>query len=118
MNHVIIYMMVTHFIADFLLQTRKMGQLKSSKPLWLLAHISIIFICFIPFGFKFAMSNALIHAIIDALLWNVYKVLVYLKHPGITKDNFKYWLDPWFYHTIGFDQLLHYLTLYILWSYL
>lgn len=105
-------MMFVHFVADFLAQSRKMGKLKASHPLWLLFHIGIIFIFFLPFGVKFSMMNAVGHLIVDAVLWNAYKLSVKIRHPKARAETFKYWGDKWFYSTIGFDQFLHYATLW------
>lgn len=69
---------VAHFVADFLLQPRKMGKLKSEKPLWLLGHLAIQFAVFYPFaGWKFALANAAIHGVIDWNIWRLYKLKVY-----------------------------------------
>lgn len=140
---------LTHFVADFLLQSRKMGKNKSSSWKYLGMHISIIFLAFLPFGFLFALINALCHAIIDRNIWNLYKIYAAnviqtkierdLSHVSeeflldwnsfptkkeefvrtkakYYSENFKYWEDHWFYATIGFDQLLHALTLIVLYN--
>lgn len=39
----LIWLMVLHFIADFLLQSREMGQKKSNEVKWLLKHLAIQF---------------------------------------------------------------------------
>ncbi len=124
------YMILVHFIADWVFQTRRMGKLKSSHPLWLLFHILIIWVCFLPFGLEFSTWNAGFHAIIDVTLWNLYKIkVVYPKYrqtikfcPDISrKDAWKmaknaakrhrFLVDPWFKWTVGFDQMCHYTTL-------
>jgi hypothetical protein len=134
-------LLVLHFIADFILQSREMGKKKSSEWRWLLAHLSIQFGIFLFVGWKFALANALVHGLIDWNIWKLYKLsahlrinkrvdLVYLvkfmeegKHPkpSFKKNLYKkevagwqYWEDHLFYTTIGFDQLLHGLTLYYL----
>lgn len=123
-------MMLTHFVADWLLQSRKMGKFKSSHPLWLCAHIGIIWVCFLPFGLELSTWNAGIHAVIDVVLWNLYKVRVvapkYLNirrfAPALTRREalhtaiveakaFNFFNDPVFKWTVGFDQMLHYATL-------
>lgn len=110
---------ITHFIADFLLQSREMGKNKSSNYKFLSQHIGIIFVCFLPFGLKFAAANALIHAIIDKNIWNLYKLYVVSLYESERDAAYhEYWEDHWFYATIGFDQLLHALTLIVLFNYL
>lgn len=137
------YLFVLHFIADFLLQSREMGKKKSKELKWWAAHISIQFLVFL-FGLwdfvgpdvalKFAALNAIIHGVIDATIWNVYGWFVFQrtfkeasqggikwqkkKHVEWLKKNWSYWEDHWFYTTIGFDQLLHTLTLLAVWNYL
>jgi hypothetical protein len=139
------YMMVIHFIADFLLQSREMGQKKSSEPIWLIRHLLIQYFVFAillsPFlglamSMLFALCNALIHGVIDWYIWRGYKWSVSKRIyddkgnpyvPGVSEgypnhslmsdaDNsfnppkapeWRYWLDHWFYATIGLDQLLH-----------
>lgn len=110
--------LITHYVADFVLQSRKMGQNKSSSLKYLSLHVLIIFLCFLPFGLKFAFYNALIHAIIDGTIWNGYKLSVYLRDRTATKESWKYYEDDLFYSTIGFDQLLHSVTIVYLLEYL
>ncbi len=122
-------MFITHFIADFLLQSREMGKKKSSEWAWLGKHLLIQFMCFLPFGIKFALLNTIVHGIIDKNIWNLYKysAMVRLKknpnHPLLSPDmtlpivqRWQYQEDHWFYTTIGFDQLLHTLTIVILYG--
>lgn len=120
---------ILHFLADFLLQTPQMGREKSEKFKVLLLHCNIHFLVFL-FGLiviglgpaiLFALTNAFIHGIIDWYVWRLYKKSVVERNPGvdleILKKTFKYWEDPIFIKTIGFDQLLHILTLYGLWQF-
>ncbi len=131
---------VLHFIADFILQPREMGKKKSTEWRWLAAHLSIQFVIFLFVGWKFALENAIIHGVIDWNVWRLYKLYA---HMSIEKSvsveycakllddhmmtqeerktlydskviGWQYWEDHLFYTTIGFDQLLHMLTLYYL----
>lgn len=120
---ILIWMVVLHFISDFLLQSREMGQKKSSELKWLLKHICIIFSVFLvglitvySAFLKFSLLNAIIHMVIDANTWKFYKLSVIKRNPTATTETWKYWNDPWFYHTIGLDQTLHILTIIVLWS--
>lgn len=121
-------LLAIHFIADFLLQSREMGKKKSTDPSWLIKHLGIQFLAFLLFlapilelnAIWFAFLNAVIHGIIDWNIWRLYKIHAYRSiadnpnHPLLTgnpAEPWKYWEDHWFYATIGFDQLLHGLTL-------
>lgn len=116
--------LILHFISDFLLQSREMGKNKSSNWFYLAQHLIIIFFAFLPFGLKFSTVNAIVHGLIDKNIWNVYKFFVMKRlrknkaHPLLEQkgvsSSWKYWEDSWFYSTIGFDQLLHTLTLVVL----
>jgi len=126
--------MTLHFIADFLLQSREMGTKKSNEFVWLLRHLiiqyGVMFIGLTPAFLLGYMSgpkylllmtlNTIVHGIIDWNIWNVYKYSVVLRNSSkkieVLKAEWKYWEDHWFYSTIGFDQLLHSVTLIILWS--
>lgn len=125
-------LLVTHFVADFVFQSREMGKNKSSQPIWLLKHLSIQFgfffgVLLLAAGLKvallFALANTIIHGFIDWNIWRLYKLYAYKeieknpKHPLLTGnilEPWQYWNDHWFYTTIGFDQLLHGLTIVLL----
>jgi len=132
---VVAKLLILHFIADFLLQPREMGAKKSSDWRWLAAHLAIQFIVFAPFtSILFSLANCLIHGVIDGTLWNGYKWLVGKRIydqdgnpwvPGVSQGKphhslfsdsgeWRFWLDHWFFATIGLDQLLHGLTLVFL----
>lgn len=129
-----------HFVADFLLQSREMGQKKSSEPAWLFYHLGIQYFMFTSglmffvgpiLAVKFALFNTLIHGIIDWNIWRLYKVSAYLRIQNIVAKKhgiwtqppeedvnikaetaaWKYWEDHWFYTTIGLDQALHMATI-------
>lgn len=120
-----ITLFITHFIADFILQSRAMGKNKSSNIKYLLSHISIIFLCFLCVAsFKFAAYNALIHLVIDATIWNGFKLFKFIDWYSISMSfdfnkkiaaervkDYQYWEDHWFYVFIGLDQLLHAITI-------
>lgn len=104
-----------HFLADFVLQSREMGKKKSQEPVWLFSHLAIQCMVFMLFvGWKFAIANAAIHGVIDWYIWRFYKLSVAWRFPDATVNNFKFWEDHLFFTTIGFDQLLHGLTLVLL----
>ena len=114
-------LLVLHFIADFLLQTREMGKTKSSNPVMLAGHMLIQWLVFLPFtNGEFATVNMLIHGLIDWNIWRLDKYSVVQRFSQLHwKDpqqaaSYDYWNDSWFYNTIGFDQMAHGLTLVFL----
>lgn len=116
------FILVAHFLADFVFQSRDMGKNKSSNFRYLLMHLFIQFMFMLPFGFLFSLSNAIIHGFIDWNIWNLYKWSVYKRladQQALAEhaSTYKYWEDHLFYTTIGFDQMLHAITLYALFNY-
>lgn len=132
-----IYLFVLHFIADFLLQSREMGQNKSEDTYWLACHLIIQMLVF-AFGLMFVIGadracafaaiNTVIHGVIDWNIWKLYKFSVKrridvghlqstIEIKGLVLHEYKYWEDSWFYHTIGLDQMLHMITLVVVWQY-
>lgn len=128
-------MFFLHFVADFLLQSRKMGKEKSKKVNFLIQHCSIqlaiFFIGLLPIyglqSIEFAALNAIIHGVIDWHIWRLYMVSVlwrktdskvpWKERPKLISKRFPYWEDHYFYLTIGLDQFLHMTTLVGLWYY-
>lgn len=106
-------LLIVHFVSDFLLQRRSVAENKSKNLLALFEHISIIYLCFLPFGWKFSLMNAIYHMAIDGNIWDAYR---WLRRDR--RKNFEYWKDGLFYWTIGFDQLLHVMTLVFLMEWL
>ena len=123
---------VCHFVADFILQSRDIATRKSSelsvlaKHLWVIMWVPVMVyvlsICLMIaplsiFMYKpilgMIVVNAAIHGVIDWNIWKMYKAFVKSRFPDATAD-YKYWEDHWFYATIGLDQLLHALTIIIL----
>jgi Protein of unknown function (DUF3307) len=132
-----------HFVADFLLQTREMGKKKSEDFDVLVQHVIIQFFVVYLGGVFFmdpsvalrlSLLNMIIHGVIDWNIWRGYKLVI---HKRLVKESeaefkakkttseklyarkvkgFKFWEDHLFYTTIGFDQLLHALTLIGLYS--
>ena len=97
-----------HYIADFVLQTRQMGENKSSSWYWLSAHVAVYtaalwFFALLVLGPVIAMLyvviNGAIHFGADAV---TSRMTTRFHHAGKKKA---------FWDTIGFDQLIHQLTL-------
>lgn len=118
------YLLLLHFVSDFLLQNRLVATKKSSDFWYMFIHCFIIF-CIFYLGLYFSSysygnmvlfcySYVLIHFIQDTFVWRGYKWIITKKLGNKVKD-FKYWEESSFYSTIGFDQMLHTITLYCLW---
>ena len=114
-----------HFVADFLLQPDWMAKQKSERFLVLLAHSAIqaavvtlgaLVIMDAASAVRFGLVNAIIHGAIDWNIWRGYKLSVRMRDKTATKESWRYWEDHWFYVTIGFDQLLHGITLVALYG--
>jgi hypothetical protein len=137
---VLAIMLVSHFVADFLLQSRHMGKNKSIYKSVLFEHIAIQFAIMVlalsgPCGpllaAKISYFNAVVHGVIDWNIWKGYKWSVQkritVNPQGVRchqlmwlqdgEEGWQYWEDHWFYATIGLDQLLHGLTLVALAGY-
>jgi hypothetical protein len=133
--HPLYALFILHFVADGLLQPRWMGKGKSDNFDILFMHISIIYAVItigmfflVPFKIALAVGavNAILHMLIDATIWKLYKAITKLRLHGIGELTyhqkleitklFKYWEDKLFYDTIMADQLLHSLTLVLVWK--
>lgn len=101
---------IGHFIADWLLQNRELATTKSRSLFHLSAHVGIYcmaMLCVSYFTFDnfekallFTIFNTSLHFLTDFL---TSKLTTYFY---VTKN------DSYFWHTIGFDQTLHFLPLY------
>ncbi len=93
--------MIAHYIADFILQTRWMGENKSKKLLALISHIGVYTaVLVLLFGLKFGLINGIIHFVVDFF---TSKASSY----AYKKQNMEM-----FWAIIGLDQLIHVLTLF------
>jgi hypothetical protein len=107
-----IAIIVTHFVVDWMCQTRKQAAGKSVN-FWVLSeHVAINFIGYswlivlsiVPL--KIVLVNALTHGLIDWYIWRFYKMTMKSMPPEFMEYNL-YAKDYWFYFTIAVDQILH-----------
>jgi hypothetical protein len=84
----IAWMLVLHFIADFILQPRTMGKKKSENIYWLIGHLLIQFFVMAlglvhvvghTKGADIALANAFVHGLIDWYIWKGYKLVALWK---------------------------------------
>lgn len=117
-SNLMIGLMVTHVLTDWILQDRQTAKNKSSNFGYLIPHLFIIHTGLLIWAkcsglnfydsFTFAFLNAILHGIIDKNLIKVYKYLVVKRFPEVMKGmTFEYWEDKMFYDYIAIDQLLH-----------
>ena len=98
---IIILLIWIHFIADFVVQTRKMAENKSSDLSYLWQHSCVYGLCFLWVSVPFLVVTTLAHGIVDFITSKITKCF-YQK---------KQWYQ--FFVVIGFDQAVH-ITLLIL----
>lgn len=104
---------VAHWIGDYLLQTTAMATEKSYRLKWLGLHVltyttTLLAVSLLLFPWKFALLfavlNGLLHGSVDFFTSRLSRK--YQHRPRI------------FYPILGFDQMLHMLTLYLTYLYL
>lgn len=95
-----IYLVIwTHFIADFILQSDKMAQGKSSSNKWLTMHILVYTLPLCLFGWKYALINGAAHWCVD---YCTSRASSYMYKNNRIHD---------FFVVVGFDQAVHLSTL-------
>ena len=118
MLKLISFLLVGHFLGDFVFQPRNIAKRKSSDPIILFCHVCIVsyFILIASWmashDFWFALSvtglNFIGHYCIDITTWNLYKWANRYRPLFHEEQVYE---DKWFWITLGGDQLLHGLTL-------
>lgn len=117
---IVLWLLIVHWIADFVLQTDWMAINKSKDMFALLAHISMYSLAmFLGFGIWFELPNdvtyrafafigltAVFHFVTDAITSNITSYLW-------QKEE-----RHWFFVVIGFDQFLHYVQLLLTYKWL
>ena len=106
MIETIVILIWMHFIADFVLQSDKMANSKSSSNKWLLIHVSIYTLPFFWFGWQFAVINGVAHFMTDFVTARA------------TSYLWKKEERHWFFVVIGLDQALHMTALMLSYHYL
>jgi len=117
-----LYLILVHWVADFVLQSRKMGENKSHDNFWLTAHVIVYSLATILLwiGF-FVLTNV---PMTSETIWKSY-IVIFITHwitdyttSKITSKfaNDKRWYG--FFTTIGLDQVLHYAQLFMVYNYL
>lgn len=104
-------LLITHWLGDYVFQTSKMALGKSKHLKWLAVHVLtytvILCICSL---FIFPIKVAISYAILNGILHGITDFFT-------SKLAAKHTENPrLFFPILGFDQLIHLLTLYISYS--
>lgn len=113
----IITLMCIHGLFDWYLQDRETAENKSSNIRYLIPHLFILLIGLLIWGSAFgeltskqtclwALTNVIVHGIIDWNLITLYKLYVINRFKD-ADGTFKYWKDKGWFDFIMLDQLLH-----------
>ncbi|PQO46309.1 DUF3307 domain-containing protein [Blastopirellula marina] len=103
------YVMLTHWIADFLCQTRWMAENKSKDLKALSAHVGVYTVvlgvlCWPLFsllgGLAFMLVNGVLHFVVDFITSRISSYFYQQKNMHA------------FFATVGFDQYLHFVCLW------
>ncbi len=107
-----IWILIAHWIGDYAFQTSKMAMGKSYNLTWLSLHVGtytgVLFVCSlllfpIKVAIGFFLINGILHGITDFFTSKLSSK--YQKNPRI------------FFPILGFDQLIHMITLYLTFIY-
>lgn len=127
-----ISLLVTHFVADFILQSDWMALNKSKNNKALYLHAFVYSLCFLPFGFWFFLATFFMHFTTDyytsritSKLWffKPWQTMTFEGENNQTEERIVSWVQSggsrhWFFVMIGFDQLLHYFQLALTYKFL
>lgn len=128
----ILIILCLHFISDFVLQSRKMGQKKSKSLFWLSLHVLVYttflfwgWVCFVGFKeysvytvFGVYFMVWISHFLTD-FITSQFTTYAYVKsiEKGISitkRDRWQYI----FWAILGFDQFIHHLSLILIYNYI
>lgn len=114
--YIVLTILVLHFIGDFILQSDWMAINKSKDNGALFLHASVYGLCFMPFGFWFIVVTVWTHFLIDYVTSRITSRLWFFRpyddQCWVINENGS---RHWFFVTIGFDQLVHFVTLILTW---
>ena len=98
---ILIYILIIHWVADFVMQSDKMAKGKSSSNRWLLAHTGTytLVVAALTLQPLYAIVNGVIHTIVD---YGTSRLTSKLWEKGDIHN---------FFVVIGLDQLIHMITL-------
>lgn len=94
------WVLVAHVIGDGVFQSPMMKQMKSQSLYWLFLHAGVYGFFLLPFGVNYALTNAVLHAIVDSCTSQITR-LCYLQRD---------W--DMYYSVKLMDQMVHILILF------
>jgi hypothetical protein len=119
---VFIYILLIHWFADFILQTRHMATRKSSSNYYLTMHVLIYSFATIVLWILFFLAVEIPMSRLTVFgAMGITFVTHWLTDYITSRYTTKYFLakkDKEFYNMIGFDQLIHALTLFLTYNYI
>jgi hypothetical protein len=118
--YVLIAILLIHWIADFVLQTDKQAKGKSKNWGDLLGHTITYSACWIPFSFFVFYSPISYFGIHTSEGLYMFPIITFIAHTitdyFTSRLNSKLWAKGnahYFFVSVGFDQILHYVQLII-----
>lgn len=122
----VLFIILIHWIADFLLQTQDMATKKSTSIYWLSKHIFAYILGTIPTALMVWIVS---HSLMYALLWLIINGILhwitdyytsrwtsklYVNQQFYAPNKYiKFFNFPAFFSVIGLDQVIHYSCLFI-----
>lgn len=131
-----VVVLAAHFVGDFLLQSDWMATNKSKRWDALALHVALYSICFAWWGVPFVALTFASHVVTDAVTSRITSRLWFFRmesgvweqaefaYPKHDRTILNPWMPiegsrrHWFFVVIGFDQLIHAVTLAVTWHWL
>ena len=122
MSLITLYFLLTHFFSDFVLQTNHMALRKSTSNYYLGLHVSVYtlttilawWLCFSITGIEVSLWQYLEAA---GAIFSMHFITDYITS-RISGRYYKAQKNHEFFVTIGFDQWLHYVQIFIVFNYI
>jgi hypothetical protein len=112
--NVLILIFALHFIGDFIFQTREMAENKSKSIYWLTYHVFNYCLPFVPIAFLIGFDVQYIEFLFVLFITHWLTDFFTSKATSYFWKNKK---EKLFFSMIGFDQLIHTITLIEIYKY-